>query len=337
MARGEPVVSTGNVGQLAADLLIARGLSDGTVVWAASLESEYVLPACGYEKYPAQAKPQLVTALELYIFDKLKLAVVQQRSPVVSPFEDEFAVEVVRWASEQGIEEIVALAGADAIANGEGPTGGVLCYATRAGPNDDNGDDAASATLDTLLAAGARRAHVGGGDGSGTSLLLAAAAAPTAGGALAAEAFALDAADLALDRRRHLHAAGLSGGGGSGGSSGGAGAEGDDGAAPRAALPPLPGGMGICRYLVRAAEEARGGGGGSGAEGVRVVAAAVPCCEGDNTPEAAMLAELVGAALGVLEGGAAAARGGTQWVTPLSWRHLYGAAPTDASMCSTAP
>jgi predicted ATP-grasp superfamily ATP-dependent carboligase len=97
------VVSTGNVGQLAVDLLISHGSSHESVTWMGSLETAHVLPACGYEAYPGQP-PRLVTTLELYVFDKRKVAVVQQRAPVVSSANAEFAADLLTWAKDSGFQ-----------------------------------------------------------------------------------------------------------------------------------------------------------------------------------------------------------------------------------------
>jgi predicted ATP-grasp superfamily ATP-dependent carboligase len=99
----QPVVSTGNVGQLAVDLLISYGSSHECVTWVGSLETAHVLPACGYEAYPGQP-PRLVTTLELYVFDKRKVAVVQQRAPVVSSANAEFAADLLSWAKASGFQ-----------------------------------------------------------------------------------------------------------------------------------------------------------------------------------------------------------------------------------------
>jgi predicted ATP-grasp superfamily ATP-dependent carboligase len=45
-----------------------------------------------------------VTTLELYVFDKRKVAVVQQRAPVVSSANAEFAADLLSWAKESGFQ-----------------------------------------------------------------------------------------------------------------------------------------------------------------------------------------------------------------------------------------
>jgi PAC2 family len=96
-------VSTGNVGQLAVDLLISYGSSHESLTWIGSIETAHLLPACGYEAYPGQP-PRLVTTLELYVFDKRKIAVVQQRAPVVSSANAEFAADLLTWGKESGFQ-----------------------------------------------------------------------------------------------------------------------------------------------------------------------------------------------------------------------------------------
>jgi hypothetical protein len=83
-------------------------------------------------------------------------------------------------------------------------------------------------------------------------------------------------------------------------------------------LPLLPTGMGICRHLLAVAAT------------VAVTVAAVPCCEGDNTPEAALLAGVVAQALQLLQGESDATA--VQWTAPMSWGFLYGAAAQAEAM-----
>ena len=97
------MVSTGNVGQLAADLLIAQGSAQSTLTWSGSLESPHILPVAGYEAYPGQP-PRLVTALELYEFAAAKVAVIQQRGAMHLNGGPPFAADLLFWALESGFK-----------------------------------------------------------------------------------------------------------------------------------------------------------------------------------------------------------------------------------------
>ncbi|CAN0107813.1 unnamed protein product, partial [Discosporangium mesarthrocarpum] len=104
-----PVVSTGNVGQLAVDLFLSTG-------WAAPadspcslkrvgyLETEHVAPAVGYEVFYPGQPPQLCLNLELHRFDGRPVTLLQQRAPVIAGSEAAFAAELIAWASRSGFK-----------------------------------------------------------------------------------------------------------------------------------------------------------------------------------------------------------------------------------------
>jgi proteasome assembly chaperone 2 len=120
-----PIVSTGNVGQLCADLLISAG---GEKV--GNLSSNCVLPACGYETYPGQERRLLVTKLELFLLDSV--AIVQQRAPVRRGDEERFVNDILHWAKGAGIAEVVLLTGAEpeaaVLADGDLAANALFCY-----------------------------------------------------------------------------------------------------------------------------------------------------------------------------------------------------------------
>jgi hypothetical protein len=89
-------------------------------------------------------------------------------------------------------------------------------------------------------------------------------------------------------------------------------------------LPLLPTGMGICRHLLGSVSA-------TVAATDAVTVAAVPCCEGDNTPEAALLAGVVAQSLQLLQSADSDASA-VQWTAPMSWGFLYGAAPQAEAM-----
>lgn len=88
-----PAVSLGNVPQLAVDLLIHTL----RLTPSQALDDTYLHPfASPRDHLPDQTEPLgISTGLELYEDNKKQLAVVQQRSPVVTPYTKKFATDVL--------------------------------------------------------------------------------------------------------------------------------------------------------------------------------------------------------------------------------------------------
>ena len=92
--------SVGNVGQLAADLLIATlGLP-----LVGHLESRHLLPCVGLNAFGAGGTLHL--ALDVMADADRRLAVVQQRSPAVPGRQRLFAAELAAWLQEAGFSQV---------------------------------------------------------------------------------------------------------------------------------------------------------------------------------------------------------------------------------------
>lgn len=102
-----PAVSVGNVGQLAADLLInSLKLEKLGYVWHGS-----VIPVAGGD--PFGSSGTVSTGCEVFYSRKLELVVMQIRSGIVRS-KGEFPQFVCAWAKQEGIRQIVILTGSSA-------------------------------------------------------------------------------------------------------------------------------------------------------------------------------------------------------------------------------
>lgn len=98
-----PVVSVGNVGQLAADLIINTCQLQRT----ARLQDDALLPAVGHKGF-AHVEG-LTTAMELYQQQQGssgKVAVVQQRAPAAPGTQDAFAQRLAAFVKQSGAKEV---------------------------------------------------------------------------------------------------------------------------------------------------------------------------------------------------------------------------------------
>ncbi|KAL1742483.1 PAC2 family-domain-containing protein [Schizophyllum fasciatum] len=101
-----PIVSTANVAQLAADILIATfGLRRLAV-----LDPSYLVPVVGPSEYEAD---ELATAIELYGADSVPFAVVQQRAPVLKAHKQEFVDALLAFVQETKPSALITLSGVD--------------------------------------------------------------------------------------------------------------------------------------------------------------------------------------------------------------------------------
>eukprot|EP00752_Nemacystus_decipiens_P009523 g8512.t1 len=313
-----PVVSTGNVGQLAVDLFLSSGRieSPPLVEEVGYLDSDRVAPAAGYEVFGPGHPPALCVNLELHRFAKSAVTVLQQRGRVLPGEERAFAADLVKWARESGFKDILALTGADA-AEGLDPTpiGRGAMKRFRAGTPAEASRDQPQpspepcALEEALSDAGIGAFDVAGMMRGGWKNLM---AAPMGGGS--------------LDNPR-----GVGLGGAAGGGSGDEDEEtelamamamaGHEAALPN--TPPLPSGTGVAGFLCMEASTPVEG--GAGATPPLVVLLRF-CGEGDNTPEAIEVARAVNSSLNLLPGGDM--EGGVRWSSPLSWASLYGPPPS---------
>lgn len=100
-----PVVSVGNVGQLAADLLI----NSLRLPRAARLDDPALLPAVGGRAY-AHAEG-LATALELHRAPGAPVAVAQQRAPAAPGTQAAFGQRLAEFVRQSGAKEVRARGG----------------------------------------------------------------------------------------------------------------------------------------------------------------------------------------------------------------------------------
>ncbi|CAG7846171.1 Proteasome assembly chaperone 2 {ECO:0000256/PIRNR:PIRNR010044} [Serendipita indica DSM 11827] len=101
-----PSISKGNVPQLACDLLIASlGLQH-----VGSLDPKYLVPVVGGRE---RGERGISTPLELFSSNDSPVAIVQQRSPVLKAYKEEFVKELVDWIQKFSFKSVVVLAGMD--------------------------------------------------------------------------------------------------------------------------------------------------------------------------------------------------------------------------------
>ncbi|QEU59439.1 Add66 [Kluyveromyces lactis] len=120
-----PLVSTGNVSQLCVDLVLHSGSDEFTFV--KELDSIWLHSFIGpLDFVEGSSKPlyhdckgskkQFTTPLELFYNKRLDLYVIQQRSPVISGYENQFFKEVIiPLIKSYGIESVIVLDSAGAL------------------------------------------------------------------------------------------------------------------------------------------------------------------------------------------------------------------------------
>ncbi len=96
--------SIGNVGQLAADLLIATL----RLPLIGHLESQHLLPCLGLDAFGPGGTLHL--PLDVMADAERRLAVVQQRSPAVPGCQRLFAAELAAWLESAGFSQVGAVA-----------------------------------------------------------------------------------------------------------------------------------------------------------------------------------------------------------------------------------
>ncbi|KAG9316605.1 PAC2 family-domain-containing protein [Chiua virens] len=103
-----PIVSVGNVAQLAADLLIASHKLDRVGVF----DPKYLVPVVGACEDGA---PGLTTPIELFGEANSQIAVIQQRSPVLKTFKQNFTDVLLEFIRNSGVSAVVFVGGVDTI------------------------------------------------------------------------------------------------------------------------------------------------------------------------------------------------------------------------------
>mmetsp|Transcript_30200 Transcript_30200/g.39799 ORF Transcript_30200/g.39799 Transcript_30200/m.39799 type:complete len:276 (+) Transcript_30200:105-932(+) len=107
-----PLVSSGNVGQLAIDLVLKAGFEEKfSVEKAGTIDSEDILPVAGYDCYK-EREVSLCTNAEVFLAEDKRAVILQIRAPVVQGREASFSKSLLSWAKEVGFEQVLVLAGA---------------------------------------------------------------------------------------------------------------------------------------------------------------------------------------------------------------------------------
>ncbi|KAF7428291.1 hypothetical protein PC9H_007512 [Pleurotus ostreatus] len=101
-----PVVSTANLPQLAADILIAS-LSLQLV---GIFDPQYFIPAVGARD---EGQEGITTPFELFGRDDLNVAVIQQRSPALKSRKQDFVDELLAFVQASGVQSTLFLSGVD--------------------------------------------------------------------------------------------------------------------------------------------------------------------------------------------------------------------------------
>ncbi|KAF5322168.1 hypothetical protein D9619_001700 [Psilocybe cf. subviscida] len=101
-----PVVSTGNIGQLAVDLII----SSLSLERIAILDPQYCIPVVGAREDGLEG---MTTPLELYGNPKLEFVVIQQRSPVLKALKQQFIDALFAFIKSSEFSSVLFLSGVD--------------------------------------------------------------------------------------------------------------------------------------------------------------------------------------------------------------------------------
>ena len=263
-----PVVSHGNVGQLATDLLVASVTGARRI---GSLDHPALLPCVGRDAFASDEGDgpgggHIALGMEVYrvgVEGGGALCLAQQRAEVALGSQRSFAADVAEWIAERGFAEVVVLASAPSTeAKAPGEIGGTSFQHVTA----------SNAPDDRCVAAGIAHRKTSGGGGGG--------------------------ATATADQKTR-----------------------DDDDDDHRALPPWS--------LMRALRAAN----------VTAVALIATCSEGDNTEDAAAMADAVAGVLGLGDNEMRPAptdekvtndgseRGLSRWTIPPSWRAAYGQQP----------
>ncbi|KAF8070664.1 PAC2 family-domain-containing protein [Lyophyllum atratum] len=101
-----PIVSTANVSQLAADLLIASF----SLHCLAIFNPEFLVPMIGAKE---DGEEGITTPLELYGASESDLLVIQQRSPVLKSRKQVFVTSLIDFIRTSGVGSVLFLSGVD--------------------------------------------------------------------------------------------------------------------------------------------------------------------------------------------------------------------------------
>jgi len=104
-----PTISTGNVAQLAVDILI-ENLSAERIGY---LEHDGLLPVVGQLKHN-NGKEELVTSADVYFAKEQSLVILQQRAPVAKAYRAAYQDMLISWVEQNKFGRVVILSGMNA-------------------------------------------------------------------------------------------------------------------------------------------------------------------------------------------------------------------------------
>jgi proteasome assembly chaperone 2 len=103
-----PTVAVGNVAQLSMDLLISSLLREKKLARSGRICSPLVRPVIGPNAYDIFS-PNVTTSMEVYHSVKLKMVLIQVRSPPFAEGKKQFIEQLSEWITAQRFEEVVIL------------------------------------------------------------------------------------------------------------------------------------------------------------------------------------------------------------------------------------
>ncbi|KAF9241577.1 PAC2 family-domain-containing protein [Melanogaster broomeanus] len=101
-----PVVSVANVAQLVADLFVASLKLDRVGVF----DPKHLVPVVGARE---DGSAGITTPIELFGQHDSNIAVIQQRSPVLKSFKQDFTDDLLEFIRNSGVSAVIFLGGVD--------------------------------------------------------------------------------------------------------------------------------------------------------------------------------------------------------------------------------
>lgn len=102
-----PICAVGNVGQLTCDLLISTLLHKKECQLVGRIYSPAMMPVVGPNAFNPYGPP--TTSTELYICEKFKLLIIQQRTSYFKQLKTLFVKDLVDWIKESKFDQVIAL------------------------------------------------------------------------------------------------------------------------------------------------------------------------------------------------------------------------------------
>lgn len=104
-----PVCAVGNVGQLACDLIISTLLHRREAQLAGRIYSPALMPVVGPNPYTKSTPFPPTTSTEVYVSEKRKLVIIQQRTSYFKNLKGIFVTELIDWIKESRFAQILVL------------------------------------------------------------------------------------------------------------------------------------------------------------------------------------------------------------------------------------